>query len=64
MQIDEFLVKNGVDIVTFKKVRESSVELKDLPSVRKALNVMLQFQETPVSLFFGKNSFFFVPYFL
>lgn len=50
MQIDEFLIKSGLDPITFKKVKAGSVELKDLPSVRTALNLLLQFQDNPVCI--------------
>ena len=70
MQTDEFLVKNGLEPTITKKVREGVVELKDLPAVRSALNIVQQFQDNPVCssfsfsfsllfLFFSLSPFFF-----
>ena len=47
-QTDEFLVKNDLDSNILKKVRDNTVELKDLPSIRKALDVLNSFQTNPV----------------
>lgn len=47
-QTDEFLVKNGLDPTIMKKVRDGVVELKDLPAVRDALNIVTKFQDNPV----------------
>ncbi len=50
VQTDEFLVRNQLDPVVLKKVRDSAAELQDLPALRKGLSIMNRLQECPVCI--------------
>jgi len=58
LQTDEFLVKNGLDPTIMKKVRDGIIELKDLPAVRDALNILNKLQDNPPEHFYKEMAFY------
>lgn len=64
LQTEEFLGKNNVDTTILKRAKDGSVELQDLPALRRGLDILNGFQTHPVdssriSKFFSKLIYFF-----
>lgn len=48
LQTEEFLNKNKLDTSIIKKAKDNTVELQDLPALRRGLDILNGFQTHPV----------------